>query len=63
MSQEYTFVPSVLHVVAQEIDLTQDFASSSDKTINDLLNEEKNKTKNSEETSPDQKETSEQTTK
>lgn len=38
---EYTFIPSVLHVVGHEIDLTQDFSSTSDKTIDDLVNEEK----------------------
>lgn len=55
MSQDHTFVPSVLHVVAQQIDLTQDFESLSDTTIDELLNEEKNSSKKEEQNTSEEK--------
>jgi hypothetical protein len=56
MSQNYNFIPSVLHVVAQELDLSKDFETLSDKTIDELLNEEKTSSENQAQSAKETKE-------
>lgn len=50
MSTQYTPIPSVLHVIAKEIDVSKDLNSTSDKTISELLDEEKEKSHEKEQT-------------
>lgn len=43
MTKKYQLTPSVLHTIAKEVDVSHDLTLQSDKTIAELLDEEKNK--------------------
>ena len=45
MTKEYNQASSVLHVIAKEVDISNDFVSQSDKTIAEILDEEEKKDK------------------
>lgn len=45
IEEEHTFISSILHVVAKEVDPSQDLVLESDQSIDDLINEEKEKNK------------------
>jgi len=43
MTKKYQLAPSVLHTIAKEVDVSHDLTLESNKTIAELLDEEKNK--------------------